>query len=112
MQSDLKIGLVGSYGGHPLDILLPIISENEFSSRIETSGHCFYIYNLDYTKLYLFSKSPDGTKRTAQIDIRSSCKAGHSISIYVVRMNDGQYFLRSYIDAACNGLYPMPKQLL
>lgn len=111
MQPDLQIGLIGSYGGNPLDILLPIISEDDFKRRTETCGHCFHIYNLDYTKLLIFCKCPDGQRRTAQIDIRSSCKVNSDISIYIVKTNNGKYYLRSYIDSNYNGLFLIPNSL-
>ena len=111
MQTGLQFGLIGSYGGRPLDIILPIINESEFNQKKETSGHCFHIYSLAYTKLLLFSKSHDGIRRTAQLDIRSACKANSDISIFIVRMNDGELYLRAYCDSNINDLYPLPSQL-
>ena len=111
MKQNLQIGLIGSYGNKPLDIALPIINEEDFRVRPEIPGHCFRIYDLNYTKIFLFSKTSDGTRRTAFIDIRSSCKANSNVSLYVVKMNNGNYYLRSYIDADHNGIYPMPRIL-
>ena len=111
MQTDLQIGLITSYGGKPLDIILPIIGENEFRQKTETSGHCFHIFSLAYTKILLFSKNRDGEKRTALIDIRTSCKVNCDISIFIVKMNNGELYLRAYSDANVNGLYRLPYQL-
>ena len=111
MNSKIDIGLIGSYGGHPLDIILPIICEDDFNKKTENSGHCFHIYSINYTKLSLFSINPDGIRRTAQLDIRKSCKENGDISISIVKMNDDTLYLRAYMDSIHNGLYPIPLQL-
>lgn len=111
MQSELQIGIIGSYYGRPLDILLPMFNENDLSDRHNNTGHCFHIYNLANTELCLFRKNTDGTRRTAKLNIRSSCKSNCDMSIYIVKMNDGKLCLRTYIDEHCNGLFPLPAKL-
>ena len=111
MQLDFQIGLVTSYGGYPLDITLPVLGEAEFMRKRETAGHCFHIYSLAYTNLLLFSKTEGGLRRTAGLDIRSSCKENSDVSLSIVRMDDGRLFLRAYIDREHNGLYPLPHRL-
>lgn len=112
MQNNILFGLVGRYEGQLIDMLLPIVDEDDFLNHDEPSGHCFHIYSMQSTQIFLFSRMDDGKIRTAQIDIRPSCKEDCDISIYVVRMKDGSYRLRSYIDSTCNGLFPMPQDLI
>lgn len=111
MQSELQIGIIGSYYGRPLDILLPTLNEDDLSNRQNNIGHCFHIYDLANTELCLFRKNTDGTRRIAKLNIRSSCKPDCDISIYLVQMNDGKLYLRTYIDSHCNGLFPLPAKL-
>ena len=107
MQTNLQIGLIGSYAGKPLDIILPIVSEAEFAVKRETPGFCFHIYSMSDTTISLFYNDKSGQRHTAKIDIGSSCKTNSNISIYVVQMNNGKFYLRSYIDEHHNGLYPI-----
>ena len=111
MQSELQIGIIGFYGGHPIDIILPIINESEMSDRQNNLGHCFHIYNMNNTELCLFRKGADGTRRIARLDIRSSCKSNSDMSLHLVKMNDGEICLHTYVDDYYNGLFPLPAQL-
>lgn len=111
MNKDLQIGMIGIYGGHPLDILLPAICENELKTKVGNSGHCFHIYSMTNTEIYLFCKSNNGIRQTAKVDIRSSCKSNSDISLYIVKMNNGSLCLRTYIDSSINGLFPIPTHL-
>ena len=107
MTTKLQFGLIGIYNGQPIDFLLPIFENNEHK---KTVGHCFHIYSLAHTKLLLFSKMPDGRRRTAFLDIGASCKPNSDISLSIVRQNE-EFFLRSYTDADHQGLYHLPYQL-
>lgn len=109
---ELKIGLIGSYCGRPLDILLPVINENELTEKHKSVGHCFHLNNLEFTELCLFSKNSNGTRRTALLDIGSSCKPDSDISIYLVSKPNGDILLHTYIDDEYNGMYPLPYELL
>lgn len=104
----MQIGLLTLWNGYPMEITLPIIREQDFHNRKDTVGHCFHIYNSSDTVLFLYCKHPDGFIQTVQIDIHGSCKRQSDISIYVVKMNDGHFFLRTYIDHDHCALYPLP----
>lgn len=107
MFTKLQVGIIGIYNGQPMDFLLPIFENNEHK---KTVGHCFHIYNLAHTKLLLFSKMSDGQRRTAFLDIGTSCKMDRDISLSIVKQNE-EFFLRAYTDADHQGLYRLPYQL-
>lgn len=111
MLEDLKIGIIGNYYGRPLDIILPIINENELSEKHNNSGHCFHIYSMANTELLLFSISQHGQRNIAKLNIYSVCKPDSDISLMIVKSVDGQYLLRAYIDETNNKLFPLPQSL-
>lgn len=106
-MDNLKIGIISSCGGKPLDFLLPIISEEDFNRRREVKGHCFYIYSMEYTKVLLFYIN-DKDKKLAKIDIRSACKLHTHIALYIIQKTDNTFYLRAYTDEQFNGIYPLP----
>lgn len=104
---EIKIGIIGSHCGKPIDILLPIINEEDFKQRTEISENCFYIYSMEYTKVLLFYIDAENRK-LARIDIRPACKEHTHISLYVIKKDTNQFFLRAYTDEQFNGIYPLP----
>lgn len=111
MQSNFQIGIIGSYFGHTIDINLPIINENDLSEAFNNCGCCFYINDLSCTELYLFSKNAEGVKRTAKLNIREACKPNSNLSLLIIKMNDGSFCLRTYVDSKYNGLFKLPEIL-
>ncbi len=105
----MQIGLITIWNGYPMEIALPVIREQDFRNREETEGHCFRIFEITGSvNVFVYCKHADGSVQTVQIDIQSSCRRQSDISIYIVAMDDGQYFLRTYTDPDACALYPLP----
>ena len=111
MNRDVEISLITTYMGQYMEILLPVLDESTIAGK-EPSGHCFRVHNAENAEILLSCVDSSNVRRTAVIDVSTSCKDDSAIAIYILRKPAGELFLRTYIDNSHNGLYPLPIELL
>ena len=112
METDYKIYLICYCEGRPVDFLLPVYTDIQFTAIDETAGTCFKIREPKGTEILLACRNANNIF-TARINIENACKANSNISFaIIVDENKQTVFLRAFTDKQFNACYPLPKEFV
>lgn len=112
MIPNYKIYLICYYNGKPLDFLLPVYTDAQFSAIKESAGTCFKIGDAQNAEIVLACRK-DEEWHLARFNIESACKSNSNISFsIVVNQNDNSAYLRAFTDGQHNALYPIPQDFM
>ena len=112
MNPNYKIYLICYSDGHPIDFLLPVYTETQFTRITEIAGTCFKIQDKRNAEIVLACRK-NGKLHTTRINIESACKENSNISFSVVTSESNQSaFLRAFTDKQHNAFYPIPSDFM
>ena len=112
MEKNYKIYLICYYAGQPLDFLLPVYTDKQFTNIKEVAGTCFKVHDPKGAEITLACRK-DGGLQLIKINIESACKADSNISFAVVlNTTNGTASLRAFTDNLHNAYYPIPTEFM